>query len=234
MAWGKQGDNRTIEEVFGMSEADVKAALAKAKEVDNITAKNNNLEAAIAGQATVLDELKTKLAGLETQNRPNPNPNPNPNPTGEEEPDWMLDPANAFKKGMAPVVGLTLETRAETIFDRVYNRLRSEPLFSKLEKEWRELVKAQPVQARANEETVENCYNIVYARHRHEIERDRSAGKGEFFVESGRNQINGGSTIEKTPVEKLSPEELAMAQRLGLSPEKYAQQKASTKIVGVL
>lgn len=228
MAFGKTTEQILAEEFPGKTKEQIKEMIAsfdalktKAGEVDTVKAELSNTTGELA-------TLKAKLAALE--NKPNPNPNPNP---AVERPDWGEDADAAFNDRVKPIVGMSLALQAEVIYDRVVNKLeREDPYFPKLRKEFDEMLsKETNLASKANQMYVENCYNVVFSRHRNEIMRDVRAGTGEFFVETGKGQ--GGNTPPPPDTSKtLSEEEKREAAKFGLTPEKWLETRNKIKFVG--
>lgn len=232
MAW-PNNDKKTKEEFLketfpGKTEQEIKDMLTSFDSVKAKADKVDVLEGNLVNTTSEITQLKTKLQELE--NRP---PVKKEEENKPEKPSWMEDADAAFNDRVSPVVGLTLETRAEMIYDRVVNNLRSEdPLFPKLRKEFDDLVKTGKVGERANQAWVENCYNVVFARKRHEIMRDVKAGNGEYFVETGRGQGGGGQEQKPDPLTTMTDEEKREAAKFGLTPEKWLATKKSIKFYG--
>lgn len=202
---------------------------------DSIKAKADKLDEVNGNLANITGELaqtKTKLQELEAGRR-----EPVKEPSTDERPDWGVDADAAFKDRATPIVGMTLKLQAEVIYDRVVNKLeRDDPYFPKLRKEFDELLaKETNLANKANQMFVENCYNVVFAKHRNEIMRDVRAGSGEFFVETGKGQ--GGNTVvgggDKPDASKvISEEEKREAAKFGLTPEKWMETRNKIKFVG--
>lgn len=232
MAFGKTTEQILAEEFPGKTKEQIKEMIAsfdsikaKADEVDKVKGDLSNITGELA-------QTKTKLQELEAGRR-----EPVKDSSTEERPDWGVDADAAFKDRATPIVGMTLKLQAEVIYDRVVNKLeRDDPYFPKLRKEFDELLaKETNLANKANQMYVENCYHVVFARHRNEIMRDVRAGSGEFFVETGKGQ--GGNTVvdggNKTDSSKIiSEEEKREAAKFGLTPEKWMETRNKIKFVG--
>lgn len=199
---------------------------------DSIKAKADKLDEVNGNLANITGELaqtKTRLQELEAGGKREPIKE-----TVDERPDWGVDADAAFKDRATPIVGMTLKLQAEVIYDRVVAKLeRDDPYFPKLRKEFDELLlKETNIANKANQMYVENCYNVVFAKHRNEIMRDVRAGSGEFFVETGRGQ--GGNNPPPPPdnSKTLSEEEKREAAKFGLTPEKWLETRNRIKFVG--
>jgi hypothetical protein len=230
MAFGSKTKEEILKETFpGKTEQEIKdmiasfdAVKAKAAEVDTVKAELSNTTGELA-------TLKTKLQELENKRVTPPN---NPNPP--ERPDWGEDADAAFNDRVKPIVGMSLSLQAEVIYDRVVNKLeREDPYFPKLRKEFDEmLAKDTNLANKASQTYVENCYNVVFARHRNEIMRDVKAGNGEYFVETGRSQGGGGNPPPPDTTKTLSEEEKREARKFGLTDEKWLETRNKIKFVG--
>lgn len=236
MPFGQQKTTEQIlaEEFPGKTKEQIKEMLASFDATKAKADKADKLETDLATATNDLTTTRTKLQELEAGRRTPPEGTPPNTPT---KPDWGEDADAAFNDRSAPLVNLALGTRAEVIYDRVVARLeRDDPYFPKLRKEFDELLKQEKnIANRANEAYVENCYNVVYAKHRHEILRDVRAGSGDFFVETGRGQGGGQDfrDLNRTDTSKtLSDEEKREAAKFGVSPEKWLETRNKIKFVG--
>lgn len=232
MAFGKTTEQILAEEFPGKTKEQIKEMIAsfdtlktKAGEVDTVKAELSNTTGELA-------TLKAKLADIEAGKR-----EPVKESTSDERPDWGVDADAAFKDRATPLVGMTLKLQAEVIYDRVVAKLeREDPYFSKLRKEFDEMLSKETNLAnKANQMYVENCYNVVFSRHRNEIMRDVRAGTGEFFIETGRGQgnnqtLNGENKTDTTKT--LTEEEKREAKKFGLTEEKWLETRNKIKFVG--
>lgn len=232
MAFGKTTEQILAEEFPGKTKEQIKEMIAsfdtlktKAGEVDTVKAELSNTTGELA-------TLKAKLADIEAGKR-----EPVKESTTDERPDWGVDADAAFKDRATPLVGMTLKLQAEVIYDRVVAKLeREDPYFSKLRKEFDEMLSKETNLAnKANQMYVENCYNVVFSRHRNEIMRDVRAGTGEFFIETGRGQgnnqtLNGENKTDTTKT--LNEEEKREAKKFGLTEEKWLETRNKIKFVG--
>lgn len=232
MAFGKTTEQILAEEFPGKTKEQIKEMIAsfdtlktKAGEVDTVKAELSNTTGELV-------TLKAKLADIEAGNR-----EPVKESTTDERPDWGVDADAAFKDRATPLVGMTLKLQAEVIYDRVVAKLeREDPYFSKLRKEFDEMLSKETNLAnKANQMYVENCYNVVFSRHRNEIMRDVRAGTGEFFIETGRGQgnnqtLNGENKTDTTKT--LTEEEKREAKKFGLTEEKWLETRNKIKFVG--
>ena len=232
MAFGKTTEQILAEEFPGKTKEQIKEMIAsfdtlktKAGEVDTVKAELSNTTGELA-------TLKARLADIEAGKR-----EPVKESTTDERPDWGVDADAAFKDRATPLVGMTLKLQAEVIYDRVVAKLeREDPYFSKLRKEFDEMLSKETNLAnKANQMYVENCYNVVFSRHRNEIMRDVRAGTGEFFIETGRGQgnnqtLNGENKTDTTKT--LTEEEKREAKKFGVTEEKWLETRNKIKFVG--
>jgi hypothetical protein len=236
--FGKTKEQILAEMFPGKTEEQIKEMVSS---FDTLKAKADKVDGLETNLATMTNDLtttRTKLQELEAgRNNQNQNQNQNQSQNQNTKPDWGEDADAAFNDRSRPLVNLTLDTRAEVIYDRVVRRLETDdPYFSKFRKEFDELLKQEKNPAnRASEAYVENCYNVVYARHRNEILRDVRAGSGDFFIETGRGQggnqdLSGGNRIDTSKT--LTDEEKKEAAKFGVSPEKWLETRNKIKFVG--
>jgi hypothetical protein len=233
MAFGKTTEQILAEEFPGKTKEQIKEMLAS---FDAIKAKADKLDTTEASLSNITGELaqtKTKLLEIEAGKRTQQTQTT----TTVERPDWSEDADAAFNDRVKPLVGMSLSLQAEVIYDRVVNKLeREDPYFPKLRKEFDEmLTKDTNLANKASQVYVENCYNVVFARHRNEIMRDVKAGSGEYFVETGRGQGNNqtlDSNNRPDPTKTLTEEEKREAAKFGLTPEKWMETRNKIKFVG--
>jgi hypothetical protein len=238
MAFGKTAEQILAEEFPGKTKEQIKEILASFDAVKAKADKVDSVEATLSNTTGELATVKAKLSALEAKNQNNNNNNNNINNNNVvERPDWGEDADAAFSDRVKPVVGMTLSLQAEVIYDRVVNKLeRDDPYFPKLRKEFDELLaKETNLGNKASQAYVENCYNVVFARHRHEIMRDVRAGNGEYFIETGRGQ-GGNQTLDSSnrtdPTKTITEEERREAAKFGLTPEKWMETRNKIKFVG--
>ena len=235
MAFGKSKED-ILKELFpGKTEEELKQMISSFDSVKAKADKVDKLEQDFALANTELATTRQKLIELEDKNK---NTTTTTTTITDEKPDWGVDADAAFLDRSKPLAAMTLETRAEVVYDRVVNNLmRTDPYFlnEKLRKEFDDLIKQEKNPAvRANQMWVENVWLVVFARHRTEIMRDFRAGSGDYFVESGRNQNNNTSFNDNRPdpSKTLTEEEKREAAKFGVSPEKWLETRNKIKFVG--
>jgi len=238
MAFGKTKEEILAELFPGKTEAQLKEMVASFESTQAKANKATELETALANSNVELATTKQKLQELEgrsSNNNNNQNNNINNNNNNQNEPPrWDEDADAAFQHRVTPILGQNLTFQADMIYERVTERLRStEPLFEKLKSEFDEELKKAPLAAKANRLFVENCFNVVYGRHREDIRRDQQAGSGTFFVESGRNQVNSFNTNNRPdPSKTLTEDEKKEARKFGLTDEQWLKTRNAIKFVG--
>lgn len=236
MAWGKETN---YQEEFGV--ASKEELLARLAEVNTLKTQNETLQTKLTTQEAEVNTVKATLASIEErvktiQVTPPGNNNNNNNNNNVEIPSVQDDENAAFAARMAPIYAQNLNTTAMVVEDQVFRRIgATDPRFAKFEKEARDLLHSAHISARANmgvnpttkktyaEELVENCYLIVKGRHTDNIVQDTVAGKGEFFVESGRNSGNGGTNPNPPDPTVLTDDDRKIIAKMGVSEKVYQQ-----------
>lgn len=234
MAFGKTAEQILAEEFPGKTKEQIKEILASFDAVKAKADKVDKLETDFATVTTDLAATKTKLQTLEAGRNQNQNQNQNQSQNQNERPDWGEDADAAFNDRVKPIVGMSLSLQAEVIYDRVVNKLeREDPYFPKLRKEFDEMLSNEKNLAnKASQQYVENCYNVVFARHRNDILRDVRAGAGDYFIETGRGQSGGNTPPPPDNTKVLTEEEKREAKKFGLSEEKWLETRNKIKFVG--
>lgn len=240
MAFGAKTKEEILKELFpGKTEAELKAMVDSFDTLKAKADKATQLETDLATSNTELANTRVKLQELEGRNGNNNNNsnnnNNNNNNNQNERPRWDEDADAAFNDRVTPILGQNLQFQADMVYERVTEKLQAtEPLFAKLKAEFDEELKNSPLTARANKKYVENCFNVVYGRHREEIRRDQLAGSGTFFVETGRNQAGGNNNNnnQNDATKILSEEEKREARKFGLTDEQWLKTRNAIKFVG--
>lgn len=234
MAWGNKDIN--YKEEFGVeSKEELLARLAK---VSTLETQNATLQTKLTTQEAEVNTVKATLASIEEKvNTFKPvevNNGGNNNNGNVEIPSVQDNEDAAFAARMAPIYAQNLNTTAMVVEDQVFRRIgATDPRFGKFEKEARDLLHSAHISARANmgvnpttkktyaEELVENCYLIVKGRHTDNIVQDTVAGKGEFFVESGRNGGNSGTITNPPDPTVLTDDDRKIIAKMGVSEKTY-------------
>lgn len=152
--------------------------------------------------------------------------------------EFMEDPQGAVRKlmseGLGPVTLHTLNVAADMAYNMARQRL---PHFDKFEPEIKALWDKYGPQQKGNPtELVENLYNLVRGRHVDEIITDSNKKDGKYnLVQSGGTSVmaraGGGDGKPPNPEDDLSPKELEVAAKFGLTPKEWAEQKGGLKYV---
>lgn len=163
--------------------------------------------------------------------------NGGPQPLKIDPLEFMEDPQTAVRRltqeALAPVTLHTLNVAADMAYNMARQRL---PHFDKFEAEIKGLWdKYTPLQKGKPDELIENIYNLVRGRHLDEIITDSNKKEGKYnLVQSGGTTVMGpagGGGGSRKPEEDLSPKELEIAARFGMTPEQWAKEKGGLKYV---
>lgn len=234
MAWG--GKETNYQEEFGV--ASKEELLARLAEVNTLKTQNETLQTKLTTQEAEVNTVKATLASIEEKVKTiQPGQQQQQQQQTRENveiPSVMDNEDGAFAARMAPIYAQNLNTTAMVVEDQVFRRIgATDPRFGKFEKEARDLLHSAHISARANmgvnpttkktyaEELVENCYLIVKGRHTDNIVQDTVAGKGEFFVESGRNGGNSGTQQVVTDPTILTDDDRKIIAKMGVSEKTY-------------
>lgn len=236
MPWikGKDSDKSASEEIFGMKSEDLMKKLEAGAEAK---AKLDELQNTFGTQFNDIKEALTKLQVTPASSSSSSSSNNNGGNNGEtkteeKSPDWFADPDAAFAhhtgKAIAPLVQLTLETRASQVFDRVKSSYGD---FSLFEEEILKEMQSAPAQYKANEMYVRNAYHMVKGRHTDEIAADKAKGSGKYFVEGSSSNLNRSVVEDKDKKPVLTQEEKEYASKFGLTEDAYIESKKAMKYV---
>lgn len=156
---------------------------------------------------------------------------------GEQFADFLTDPDKAFAQRAQPVAALALNTAGyvakEAARRKFQNAQRANQgknfdgyFFEKYENEIEELARTVPAQQLANPATWEHIYFNVKGRHADEIAQQYKDGKLDIGIESGATGARGsGGSGGGDDADKLTPQELKIAARMGRTPEQFLEQK---------
>lgn len=239
MGWLKNKEELP-EELREMDPKDIVAAVKRSKE----------LETELATQKTAYTDLNTKFETFNTEfekkveaqvtelvakagGKKNDDP-----PPKTQFADFLTDPDRAFAERAQPVAALALNTAGyvakEAARRKFQNAQRANQgknfdgyFFEKYENEIEELARTVPAQQLANPATWEHIYFNVKGRHADEIAQQYKDGKLDIGIESGATGArgNGGADGGAGDADKLTPQELKIAARMGRTPEEYLKQK---------
>lgn len=217
--------------------------VSKAATTDDVTALKTSLETT----QNTLKELQTTLQTLAAKptaegggGKPagESQPQPQNGPIKIDPLEFMEDPTNSVRRimseGITPITLHTLNVAAEMSYNMARQRL---PHFERFEAEIKELWnKYTPAQKGKPDELVENLYNLVRGRHLDEIMTDTNKKEGKYnLVQAGGTSVMsrnaGGESGGRKLEDDLSPKELEIAGRFGMTPEEWAKQKGGLKYV---
>lgn len=245
MAWGELKKEDLIK--MGVDPDQLKTIsdkVATAASKDDITELKNTLTTT----QNTLKELENSLRTL-NERRPANDGGDNGGGKKDEPPqhrgpvnidplEFMEDPAGSVRKimseGLAPVTLHTLNVAADMAYNMARQRL---PHFEKFEPEIKELWNTYgPAQKGKPDELITNLYNLVRGRHMDEILTDSNKKEGKYnLVQSGGTSVmsraGGSGGPEAKPEDSLTPKELEVAARFGLTPKEWAEQKGGLKYV---
>lgn len=250
MGWLKSKEDLP-EELRDMDPKDIVAAVKRSKE----------LETEIATQKTAYSELNTKFETFNTEfetkvssavteavARATKKPAEGGGGGGGPETlaDFLTEPDKAFAQRSAPVAALALSTAGYVAKEAARKKMQSAQrmnsgknfdgyFFEKFENEIDELARTVPAQQLANPVTWEHIYFNVKGRHADEIAVQYKEGKLEIGIESGSTGARGSNNNNNDDADKLTPQELKIAEKLGQTAEQFLKQKKNinSNLVGV-
>jgi hypothetical protein len=160
---------------------------------------------------------------------------PPPDPFNIDPVSFMEDPSGNIKKIVqASIAGTQLHTlgvAADMAYQNAKNTLPHFALFEdEIKKEWD---KYQIVQKGKPNELIENIYYLVKGRHADEIATDTAKKEGKYNIiqAGGTTVIRKDNSSTGKPEDSLTPEELKIATKWGMTPEDYAKSKGGLKYV---
>lgn len=241
MAWGDIKKEDLVK--LGLDPDQVKAMsdkLEKAATTDDV----NEIKGAVATTQNTLRELQNTLQTLAAKGNESGNEGKQPTERhgqpGMPEPvkidplEFMEDPAanvrRILSEGLTPLTLHSLGLAADMAYNQARNRL---PHFEKFEPEIRELWnKYTPQQKGKPDELIENLYNLVRGRHLDDILTDTNKKDGKYnLVQSGGTSVVAAPGGNRKQEEDLTPKELEVAARFGMTPEEWVKQKGGLKYV---
>lgn len=223
MAWPGKVEAKDL---IGLSQEELATKLA---EINTALTAAQAATTKVEAQELEMTGIKASLAALEGRVQ-QPVVVNNQSGNQNELPDWGDDANAAFRARINPLVGVTLNVQAELAFQKVAKRLyKQNSKYELLEADVEKFLSKQPLQARTNEEVIENAFKIVYADNIDQIQKDQNARSGKFFIESASNQGTPPKD-ESDPNKALSPAELKIATGMGISPETYLKSKQSITV----
>ena len=242
-AWGKVTPEELKE--AGLDPDRIKNLEGK---LDGVASKEE-LKTVTDSLASIKDSLvaltsRTQLDSTERQNTDGNNNNggnnnrqtePPPDPFNIDPVSFMEDPSGNIKKIVqASIAGTQLHTlgvAADMAYQNAKNTLPHFALFEEeIKKEWD---KYQIVQKGKPNELIENIYYLVKGRHADEIATDTAKREGKYNIiqAGGTTVIRKDSNTQGKPEDNLTPQELQIAAKWGMTPEDYAKSKGGLKYV---
>lgn len=217
-------NGRSVEEVFGAPEEDIKKRLEDAKSANE---KATKLETELAASTSELNSVKATLAKLEGKLTeltapPVVKTDPPVLTSFEDDPEKAI--TERLNQSLLPIQITNMELQASLVYDRVKARHSDWAL---VEDKINDLLKNTHLSARIHEATVENAYLIAWAKHSKE-----KLAAGETLVETGGNSGNNGhGTVKKNPVDDLTEDDKKMAAAYGMSLEDWAKAKSELRVI---
>lgn len=239
MPWFKDKEGKTPKELEGKSADDVLKLLADANEAKEKTTK---LEQEREAEKKIVTELsnnfnsvKAKLDAIEANAPPPPKVN------NEPIPNFIEDPDGAFNARVGPVVAATVQTGQMTAVISAQNDLDNRDSLSngrsmdgRLFRYWMQDIRseAQKYQATAliDPRTWLDIFYKIKGWRADELSNPETRKKNYPFLESAASNVAPPNNEPKK--EELTPQELKIAERMGVTPENYMKRKKAMTFVG--
>lgn len=209
-------------------------------------AKVTDLEAKLTDSNSRFETFKTELeTGMDTRFATlRESLKPAAKVENKEMTDFLSDPDRAFAERAAPITGMVLHTAAYMAKNQAKEKLqrnqRTQPgknfdgyFFEKYEDEISNLARTVPAQQLGMPETWEHIYFNVKGRHAEEIAAQLTDGTLSNLMESAGAGTRGGGFGDDKKDEKLTDQEVRIAQKMGVKPEDYAKRKKDMAGVGI-
>jgi hypothetical protein len=187
-------------------------------------------------QKTEYDEVKQKLADLEARIAgSDPDPKPDPKPTGPAS--VFVNEEQAFRDRTAGLAGIAYQSGAlaarmtarEAVQNSKDGRLEMK-IWDKYANEINTLMTRDSPDNQINPQRWMSAFIYVKGMHFNDLQAAKDK-KEDVFAETGSS--TGDFTPDnKTDKDKLSPEELKIAEKFKMTPEKYLERKKNMKFVG--
>lgn len=251
MAWGEMTQEQIIAKLkeAGFDTAQINERL---KTLDGVATKAEVTELSNS-MKTIQDNLTSLQNSLKTaNNNPDGNnggdnnggrrPTPDTNRSGVEPLNidplaFMENPQDATRKlvneALAPVTIHTLGVAADMEYNLASQRLEHFKIFEdEIKQEWNKF----PVQVKTKpRELIDNIYNMVIGRHIDDIKRDSLKKEGRFnIIQAGGTTtlpatLQGGGNNNQQAT--LTDQEKAVAAKMGMSEQEYADSKKGLRYV---
>lgn len=222
----KRTDDELPKELEGKTPEQVVAELAAAaelkKKVETLEAERTAERTQVATLSSQFEQVKQKLASTEANLNRLQNP-----PRTEEVADWNLDPENAFRQNVQPLVNAVVANSAMSARLLAIQSLDSEDtvspadrktmngrLFRAWESEINEEAKKYPPNSMGTPGAWLGIYYLVKGRHADELADADTRKKKYNFVESATQGGPPPPPEKKDGVEALTDQEKAVAEKI--------------------
>jgi hypothetical protein len=205
-------------------------AREKLKDYDTLKAKADGADA----QKTELDTVKARLAELEG----NQDTDRNKDSNRQKGPaSVFVNEDEAFNARLAPILGAVTQTGAlaarATAREAIQNAERGHvelKIWNKYQGEINTLMAKENPTNQINPNSWVNAFIYVKGLHVSEL-MDHASKKTDVFAEVGSQSGNMGGGNDESDKDKLSPQELDIAKKFKMTPEKYLERKKAMKFV---
>lgn len=223
----------------GKSPEDIKKILDDAEAAKTALAaqqtKQQELENKFGETQTSLQAIQAKLNAIEAN--PRRDAPPPPKKDDDEPADWITDGDKAFHQKAQPIAALAAQTAASVakIGAQQHLQYSSDPQDYRLFIHWDDKITAianqtPTAQLMYPQKWIE-IYFQVKGQNSADLADPEKRKKNYSFLESGKSNVTPITEEKKTGVDGLTPEELRIATRMGVTPERYAAQKSKIQVV---
>lgn len=243
--WFQKKEEELPEKLRGKSEEDLVKALEEAEALKaSLTTKDTelaSLKTTSEAQRTELDGVKAKLTELEA-NANNPrrrasdgeNSNVGPASVFVNEEQAFLDRTAPLRAQVAQAGSLSARMTAREAVQNAKEGRVEIRIWDKYANEINTLMAHEHPDRQIDPRAWANAFIYVKGLHMGEI-LDAKDKKSEFFAESGTTGGGGGmQTDDKGEKDQLSPQELEIAKKFKMTPEKYLERKKGMRFGAVL
>jgi hypothetical protein len=236
--WGdKSKDDKIPEKFRSKTEEEIVKDL---EEKDTWKAKAESLEAERAEERkkfelvqTSYASVKAKLDTIEANTRP-----PKKEEVVEED-DFITNPEASFNRRAKPLATLAAQTAASlgklNAFQSLQTKASAKNIDARLFQHWdaeiMEIANQTPSLHLAYPNTWLSIFNQVKGTHADELSDPEARKKNYSFLEGGSSQAEPPPE-KKTGAAGLTPQELEIARKMKVDPEKYAERKKAMTFVG--
>jgi hypothetical protein len=224
MLWGKK-DEELPEALRGKTPEQVAAALAKISEleatVNNISTERDNFKTQLTTQQTEFEQVKTKMAELEANQKP-------PEKPTDEGPASIWTNPDEYIKGKTKDIenaALLSGTMTAKLYAKQGLSARDQKIWTKYEKEIDQVMNGFQPQQRILPQSWLMALTLTKGNHEAEISAAERSGT-DFFAEGG----GGGKPNDPPPEDKLTPEEEETCRVFKWDPKRYLAQKKKMSV----